>query len=128
MKKIFLLFFGVVCVSVIHAQSDSTLKEYTGKYTFPDGSVVADVTISLDNGALSMAASVGTSPLEKGAAEDTYIITAFQGTAVFKRNDAKKIVGIVIDAMGYHLEGTKDTNSSKNIFFREEKFLFVHKR
>lgn len=90
------------------AQSDSTLKEFVGKYHFPDGSVVTEATVVLDNGILCVLTSAGNSILEKTSTADVFAITSFQGMAAFKRNDAKKIVGVIIDAMGYHLEGTKD--------------------
>jgi hypothetical protein len=109
MKKIFSLLFAVIAFAAAHAQADSTLKEYAGKYNFPDGSVVTDVTVTYDNGALSMVSSAGTSSLEKTSDIDVFTITQFQGTASFKRNDDKKVHKVVVDAMGYHLEGSKET-------------------
>jgi hypothetical protein len=109
MKKLITFCLGIIAFVFVHAQSDSTLKDYVGKYSFPSGSVVSEVSVSLDstNGVLTMYASAGNSVLEKTTDKDTYSIIAFQGTAVFKRNDNKKVIGIVIDAMSYHLEGTK---------------------
>lgn len=111
MKKIFLLlllFCGTF--SYLQAQEpatpDSTLQQYVGKYIFPEGSVVPDVVVTLENGALRMSSTAGESPLEKQG-DDLYTITQFQGTAKFNRNNDKKIVGISIDAQGYKLEGTK---------------------
>ncbi len=91
---------------VSFAQQDTTLTQFVGKYTFPSGSVVSDVTVMLENGALVMNSSAGSSALEKES-EDLYVIVAFQGKALFKR-DNKVIVGISINAMGYQLEGTKE--------------------
>ncbi|MBR2648292.1 MAG: hypothetical protein IKD55_05600 [Sediminibacterium sp.] len=111
MKKI--LFF--ICLSMglafaASAQIDTTLKQYVGKYKFPEGSVVSDVTVTFDNGALTMSSAVGSSSLEKQS-EDVFVITQFQGIATFKRNDAKKIIGININAGGYVLDGTKEEGS-----------------
>lgn len=111
MKKI--LFF--ICLSMglafaASAQTDTTLKQYVGKYKFPEGSVVTDVTVTFDNGALTMSSAVGSSSLEKQS-EDVFVITQFQGIATFKRNDAKKIIGININAGGYVLDGTKEEGS-----------------
>ncbi len=109
MKKWFLFFCASICfVAFTQAQTptDSTLQEYVGKYKFPDGSVVAEVTVALENGALTMSSSAGVSPLEKQG-EDLYTITQFQGTAKFNRDANKKIIGVSINAMGYVLEGTK---------------------
>ncbi|MEN9599489.1 MAG: hypothetical protein RL596_1808 [Bacteroidota bacterium] len=111
MKRILLLSFlllGIACT--VAAQTDTTLKQYTGKFKFPDGSVVTEVSVTFDNGALTMTSAVGSSSLEKQG-EDVFVITQFQGTATFKRNDAKKIIGISINAGGYALEGTKEEGS-----------------
>lgn len=85
---------------------DSTLQQYAGKYKFPEGSVVAEVTVILDGGNLTMSSPVGTSPLEKKE-EDVFVITQFQGTAKFNRDASKKIIGVTINAGGYLLEGTR---------------------
>ena len=111
MKKIALLsFLPIGFAFTIAAQTDTTLKQYVGKYKFPEGSVVSDVTVTFDNGALTMTSAVGSSPLEKQS-EDVFVITQFQGVATFKRNDAKKIIGININAGGYVLDGTKEEGS-----------------
>jgi len=112
-KLIFLLCLGIGIVSIVNAQDapkDSTLQEYVGKYKFPDGSVVTEVTVAIDNGALTMASSAGVSALEKKS-EDLYVIVVYQGTAKFNRDANKKIIGVSIDAMGYQLEGTKTEGS-----------------
>jgi hypothetical protein len=110
MKKIVLLGFcmlvGTIMAQAQSAPADSTLKEFTGKYKFPEGSVVLEVNVALDNGNLTMSSSVGNSALEKQG-EDTYSIVQFQGTAKFNRDSNRKIIGVSIVAMGYQLEGTK---------------------
>ncbi len=108
MKKIFclaVLFFGLGLAA--KAQSDTTLQQYTGKYKFAEGSIVLEAVVALENGSLSVNTSAGGSPLEKQS-DDIFIITAFQGTAVFKRNEARKVIGVSIKAMGYELEGRKE--------------------
>jgi len=110
MKKIFLLMLLVGSFSVAFSQQapagDTTLQQYAGKYKFPEGSVVAEVTVILDGGNLTMSSPVGTSPLEKKE-EDVFVITQFQGTAKFNRDASKKIIGVTINAGGYLLEGTR---------------------
>ncbi len=111
MKKWFLLCCLSVClISVAQAQQtppkDSTLKQFVGKYVFPDGSVVAEVTVAIEDTTLTMSSSAGTTLLEKKG-EDLYIIVQYQGTAKFNRDANKKVIGVSIDAMGYQLEGTK---------------------
>ena len=120
MKKILLFSLLVMGISfAASAQTDTTLTQYVGKYKFADGSPVTEITVSLENGALSMVSSVGTSPLEKQA-EDVYSITQFQGTATFKRNENRKIIGVSVLAMGYTVEGTKDeaVTIASTVFFK----------
>ena len=109
MKKLSLLAAAITCLSFLAAaQTDSTtLKDYTGRYVFPDGSVVTDVTVLLDGEQLSMNSSAGTSPLEK-LGVDSFSIVQFQGTAVFKRNEAQLVKAVHIEAAGYVLDGTKE--------------------
>jgi len=106
MKYICFLAAFILFTTAIQAQ-DSTAAQLAGKYKFPDGSVIAEVTVVYENGSLMMNASVGSSVLEKEA-EDVYNIVAFQGKAVFKRDANKKVIGVSINAMGYQLEGTKE--------------------
>ncbi len=109
MKKLFFLFFAIVCSITAFSQqtpSDSTFQQYAGKYKFPEGSVVTEVMVMLEGGNLTMSSSVGTSPLEKKE-EDVFVITQFQGTAKFNRDASKKIIGITINAGGYLLEGSR---------------------
>ncbi len=109
MKKMFLLGVTICFFYAAGAQTttaDSTLQQYVGKYKFPEGSVIADVTVTLEGGVLTMSSSAGPSPLEKQS-EDLFSITQFQGTAKFNRDANKKVIGVSINAMGYSLEGTK---------------------
>jgi len=117
MKK-WLLFFclslGMVAVSQAQqnpAPKDTTLQQYVGKYKFPDGSVVAEVTVAIEGDGMTMTSSAGTSALEKKS-DDLYVIVQFQGTAKFNRNADKKVIGVSIDAMGYQLEGTKSEGTN----------------
>ena len=108
-KMIFALaavLFSVVAFSQEVPTSDSTLKQYTGTYKFPEGSVVPEIAVLIDGGSLVMSASAGTSPLEKRE-EDLFFIVQFQGTAKFNRDANRKVVGVTINAMGYVLEGTR---------------------
>ena len=108
MKKLLLFSLMLVGFSfVASAQTDTTLQHYVGKYKFAEGSVLAEVMVTLDNGNLTAATSYGNSPLVKQS-DDVFAVTQFQGTAAFKRNDAKKVIGVSITAMGYTLEGTKE--------------------
>jgi hypothetical protein len=110
MKKLLFVFLVMtISSSLVQAQSkpvDSTLKQYVGTYKFAEGSPVPDVVVSFDQGVLNMSSSAGTSELDKKGV-DTFFIVTFEGTAVFKRDANKKIIGVTIDARGYLLEGTR---------------------
>lgn len=118
MKKFVLLLSFTICMVLLATAQDSTLKkELVGKYKFPDGSVVAEVEVVLENGVLMMNSSAGTSNLDWIKA-DSFSIAAFNGTAGFRRNDAKKIVAVHIEAGGYVLDGVKDSSTVSHFTFR----------
>lgn len=105
MKFYFLMAF---CVAMISANAqDSTFKELTGRYKFPAGSVIDEANVSVENAALTMSSSAGTSTLER-IKGDTFNVVSFNGICIFKRDDAKKINGVHVDASGYILDGVKD--------------------
>ena len=110
MKKFILvlsmLFFSTAAFSQEVPVPDSSLQQYTGKYKFPEGSVVAEISVMIDGGGLVMTAPVGSSPLEKRE-EDVFFIVQFQGTAKFNRDASRKVNGVTINAMGYVLEGSR---------------------
>ncbi|MCX8481748.1 MAG: hypothetical protein ORN58_07500 [Sediminibacterium sp.] len=113
MKKLLLFITIFTICNYSFAQTDSTqkLKDYVGTYKFPEGSIVPTVNVSIENGGLIIGSIQGTSTLEKQG-EDLYIITAFNGTCLFKRNDAKVVIGVHIEAGGYVLDGDKLPNDS----------------
>lgn len=102
------------------AQAADSLSDYTGQYTFPDGSVVPSVDVTLDNGNLSMHSVAGSSSLTRQGV-DSFTIVEFSGLAVFKRDDNKMVNGVYIEAMGYVLEGKKKegTGWSFSIHYRK---------
>ncbi|GAC1450743.1 MAG: hypothetical protein NVSMB7_13150 [Chitinophagaceae bacterium] len=103
-----------LCSTIAASAQDSTQAQLLGRYKFPDGSVVTEVAVTFENGALTMSSSAGVSALEplKG---DSFNIVSFNGTAVFKRNDAKKITGVHIEASGYVLDGVKDIATTGSV-------------
>ena len=105
--KILMLSCFALFVGLFANAQDSTYKELLGKYKFPAGSVVDETTVTMENGILTMNSSAGASTLEK-VKGDTFNIVSFNGIAVFKRDDTKKITGVHIDASGYVLDGVKE--------------------
>ncbi|TDO26840.1 hypothetical protein [Sediminibacterium goheungense] len=114
MKKLMMLCLLLGAVAFVQAQTkDSTLNDFVGKYKFPEGSIVTEVVVSMEGEGLIMGSSVGNSTLVK-AGEDLFTITAYDGTAQFKRDANKKVIGVNINAGGYVLEGTKSDGIALN--------------
>ena len=114
MRKLLLSIAATLFIVYANAQTDPpkpSKEEYVGKYVFPDGSVVPDVTVALSGDALTMTSSAGTSSLvELGV--DSFSIVEFSGFAVFKRNADKKVDVVHIEAAGYILDGQKQSNGA----------------
>jgi len=123
MKQILFLAFCMLVGFAASAQQDTAASAILGKYKFAEGSIVPEATVTNENGSIIMTTSAGSSELVKQN-EDVYTIVAFQGTAAFKRNDAKKVIGVVIDAMGYHLEGTKDQAVAAWVRLNDQKRVY----
>jgi hypothetical protein len=107
MKFSITLLMLVFCFSVTGFAQQDTLKQYTGKYKFAEGSVIAEAEVTYTDSTLTMNTSAGTSVL-KFEKNDQFAIVSFDGTAVFTRNAERKITGVHIEAMGYVLDGTKE--------------------
>lgn len=111
-----------ISFSAVNAQTDS-LQQYTGKYIFPDGSVVPSVDVTLSEGALSMSSVAGSSALNQ-LGVDSFEVVQFTGTAVFRRGEDKAINGVHIEAAGYILDGQKQSNG---VWILREFFIPVNK-
>ena len=109
MKKIILFVFALTSSFVLYAQqapAADSLKEYTGKYKFPERSVVAEVNVVLENGILQASSVMGSSELKK-IEKDLFEVVAYSGTAQFKRSQEGKINGVKIEVDDVILDGTK---------------------
>jgi hypothetical protein len=107
MKRIAVLFFFLISFMAVNAQADS-LEIYTGKYKFPDGSPVTEITITVENGNLMASSVMGNSEFKKTDTKDVFEIVSFSGTATFKRNDENKVVGLLIQVQDISMEGNKE--------------------
>jgi hypothetical protein len=104
--KYFLLFLMMmISFLTVNGQTDS-LQQYTGKYKFPDGSVVTEITVTLDSTVLTVSSAMGSSELKRTEG-DVFEIVAYGGTATFKRNAENKISGVHILVGDINMEGTK---------------------
>lgn len=109
MKKLLLLILTAVAFNLAKAQTPSpadSLKEYTGKYKFPEGTPFSEVTISIENGILTASSASGGSELKRREG-DTFDIVSYSGTAIFKRNEEKKVVKLQVQVNDLDVEGEK---------------------
>ncbi len=126
MKKIAFLFVAFLALGYsAKAQDTDTLKQYVGKFNFPEGSIVPSVSVTAENGKLSFSSIQGTGSLEK-LGVDSFSIPEYQGTCKFVRNAEQKVTGVVIDVMNYHLEGTKEVATTtarlfRNLYLKDER-------
>ena len=93
------------------------LDEYVGRYVFPEGSVVPDVTIVISENSLNMSSAAGASVLTE-AGVDTFAIVEFNGLAAFKRGEDKKVNAVHIEAQGYVLDGQKQSSGSWSFYIK----------
>ena len=105
------LFIIVSFGFVFSNAQDTTLNEYVGTYTFPEGGPVTTVNIKLENGSLVASSTAGSSPLEK-ISKDTFNLVTYNGKVYFTRDSTKKVDGIKIEAEDTILEGKKESLDS----------------
>jgi hypothetical protein len=104
-----LLFFGLTAVNTVSANADS-LEDYTGNYTFKEGSPVPSVTLSVVKDKLMSSAPDGSEfeLVKVKDKADTFSIAELGATVVFSRNADKKITGMKVSLEDGDLEATKD--------------------
>lgn len=114
MKKIVftatLFFFAFT--SILAQTPQDTLQHYVGKYKFPDGSVVTEITVSVENGTLMASSTLGNAELRK-IETDVFEIVGYGGTATFKRNSDSKVITVQIIVGDINMEGTKTEFASR---------------
>lgn len=108
MKSFFSLALILCAFFTVSAQSNDSLKQYVGKYSFPEGSFVTTAEISLTDTVLTVSSSQGGSVLQK-VGKDTFTMTEFEGSVMyFYRNAAGQVARIKVEVGDILLEGTKD--------------------
>ena len=114
----------------VNAQTDPKppLSDFVGRYVFPEGSVVPDVTVASSGDALTMTSAAGSSVLTD-AGRDTFTIVEFRGLAIFKRGEDKKVNGVHAEAQGYVLDGQKKSSGewSFTYYLRPHREMFVRR-
>jgi hypothetical protein len=105
MKKIFLSLIVLFGFLAVNAQTDS-LQQYTGKFKFPDGSPVTEITVSVDNGLLMAASAMGSTEFKPTSTPDVFEIVVYGGTATFKKKEGK-VTSLQILVGDINMEGEK---------------------
>jgi len=132
MKKFILFIVTTIFIINANAQSDPApkppLSDFVGRYVFPEGSVVPDVTVALSGEALTMTSAAGASNLIESG-RDTFTIVEFSGMAVFKRGEDKKVNAVHMEAQGYVLDGQKQSSGAWafTYYLRPNRDLLVKK-
>lgn len=119
MKKIFLSSL-IILLSImsVHAQQDSLLQKYTGKYKFPEGSIVSEINVTIENGILTATSAMGSTELRKTDTENVFEIVVYGGTATFKKDSVGKITTLQILVGDVNIEGTKTEGATMANMFR----------
>ena len=127
-----LILFILTSIFIINANAQDApkppLSDFVGRYVFPEGSVVPDVTVALNGEALSITSAAGSSAMTE-LGRDSFTIVEFSGIAVFKRGEDKKVNAIHIEAQGYVLDGQKQSSGawSFTYYLRPNRELLVRK-
>ena len=106
MKKILLMAAILVGVIATANAQTSPLKDYLGKYVFPEGSPVTEVTITAEDTVLTINSAMGSSPLEKKGV-DTFYLAAYDAPIIFKRGANNAVETLTIIVQGMELTATK---------------------
>lgn len=105
MKKYF--FFLLCIVSLSASAQDSTLKEYVGKYIFPQGSIVPSAEVYLNGSELMVNSTQGSSVMQR-LGKDTFAIVSFDGMAYYSRNKDGQVSGVRVIVGDFVLDGVKE--------------------
>lgn len=127
MKKLVYLFIASFAIGISVKAQDS-LAQYTGKFNFPEGSIVSYVTVTAEGGKLNFSSDKGSGTLERVSA-DSFAIPEYQGTGKYTRNADNKVNGVIIDVMGYHIEGVKENPAiamlDRQLYLKTERKQFA---
>ena len=109
MRKLLLFLFALGSSFILFAQQAppaDSLKEYTGKYKFPEGSEVTEIKVGIENGILWAYSDKGNSELKK-IEKDLFEVVQYTGTATFNSNENSKKNGVHVEVGDMRMDGTK---------------------
>ena len=106
-STIFILAFCLMGLSASAAPPlDSSFVNYTGKYVFAQGSIVAEAVVAIENGGLQISSHAGVATLSR-IDRDLFSLVEYDGTAEFYRNATGKITAIRILVHPLDLTGSR---------------------
>jgi hypothetical protein len=114
MRKLLLFIYAIGSSFILSAQQNpqtDSLKEYTGKYKFPEGSEVTEIKVVVENGVLWANSDKGNSELRK-IEKDVFEVVTYTGTATFKRDENGKVNRLYIEVGDLKMEGSKSEEPS----------------
>ena len=116
MRKFRLCFIALGSCLILAAQTPPTdsLKEYTGKYEFPEGSEVTEIKVGIENDTLWAYSVKGNSELKR-IEKDLFEVVQYTGTATFKRDENGKISGLHIEVGDLIMDGKKSDETSTGL-------------
>ncbi len=111
MKKLAVLGLFLIIGSVVFAKVGLSKgvgkEELLGEYSFGGYSPIKDLKIEATSNGMIGKTETGESPLEATTKKDTYNLTNYEATLVFKRNSEGKVIGASLTVQGATFEGTK---------------------
>ena len=96
----------------------SSLKDYLGKYVFPEGSPVAEVTLTVEDTVLTINSAMGATPLERKGV-DTFYLAAYDAPIIFKRGSNNTVETLTIIVQGMELTAKR---AAASYAIKEENF------
>jgi len=114
MRKFLLFFVALGNCFILSAQQTpqaDSLKEYTGKYKFPEGSEVTEIKVGIENNILWTYSDKGNSELKR-IEKDMFEVVQYTGTATFKRDENGKVIGLHIEVGNLIMDGKKSEETS----------------
>jgi len=118
MKKILLMAVILMGVMATANAQTSSLKDYLGKYVFPEGSPVAEVTLTAEDTVLTLNSAMGSTPLEKKGV-DTFYLAAYDAPIIFKRGAGYAVETLTIVVQGMELTAKR---AAASFAIKEEDF------
>jgi len=118
MKKILLMAVILMGVMATANAQTSPLKDYLGKYVFPEGSPVTEVTLTIEDTVLTINSAMGATALEKKGV-DTFYLAAYDAPIIFKRGANNSVETLTIIVQGMELTASK---AAASFAIKEEDF------